>query len=221
MNAKKRPKNTLTEVLTLLLCLALLTGCGAQAASNAAETPALSTGGAAGTAGSAAPLWQASFLSLEDDSLYGMPGAMCADGETLYFTSNGVLEDATPEGVEPEWPEQYLVYGPVIVKADLNGNRQIVPYKPESRLETSEPNRGILFEQICAGGDDTLWVIENHFCGGAPLPQPHPDRRHGAGNDPAGLSVGLRSGRDQRRKLHADGGRHGLRREGRALSGRP
>ena len=166
MNAKKRPKNTLTEVLTLLLCLALLTGCGAQAASNAAETPALSTGGAAGTAGSAAPLWQASFLSLEDDSLYGMPGAMCADGETLYFTSNGVLEDATPEGVEPEWPEQYLVYGPVIVKADLNGNRQIVPYKPESRLETSEPNRGILFEQICAGGDDTLWVIENHFCGG-------------------------------------------------------
>ena len=163
MYAKKRTKKTVTGAIALLLCLALLTGCGA-AGKTAGETPAASA--AKGDAESAGTRWQASFLSLEDDRLYGMPGTMCADGETLYFSSNGVLEDATPAGTVPEWPEQYLIYGPVIVKTGAEGSREIIPYVPEKHLETDERNSGILFEELCAGGDGTLWVVENHFCGG-------------------------------------------------------
>ena len=148
----------------LLLCVTMLAACGGAkpASAGVSEQSGGKTESPAAFEEEKAA-WQARFIQLDTDGLYGGVQHLTARGDTVYFTSSGVLADETPEGVVPEWPEQYWVYGPVIGKAGLDGKTEILPYAPERPESLPGENRGTLFEGLYAAEDGSLWVLENHF----------------------------------------------------------
>ncbi len=81
----------------------------------------------------------------------------------LYFTSLGVLSDETPDGITPEWPEQYWNYGPVLCEVDLDGTTNRIPYIPAVEDNAGQGNSGVVFERICEGPENSVWVLENHY----------------------------------------------------------
>ena len=155
-------KKTLT-VACLLLCAVLLAACGTAGASESA-VPGQQSGGEAETVQTPGQtVWQAQFVPLESDSIRAKLQSGAAVGENLYYISSGVVSDETPEGVTPEWPEQYWVYGPVIVKTSPAGGLQPLPYTPERPDSQPGTNSGLLFEQLYAEADGSLWVLENRY----------------------------------------------------------
>ena len=137
-------KRTLTAILAVLLCLTLLTGCGgASQAARTTETPHLTqaaqskedqpaqTPAAQGTALSGQMGYQTRYLEMADDGITAALSNGTDAGNAIYFTSLGVIADETPEGVTPEWEGQYLVYGPILLKAGrLNGANPLYPGRP-------------------------------------------------------------------------------------------
>ncbi len=150
--------------ICLLLMISMLAACG-NAGSSTAETAQQTSPGPDGGAGQGQPegVWQARFVPLETEGLYGGVRNLTAVGDSLYFTTSGVIADETPDGAEPEWPEQYWVYGPVIGRTDLNGNTELLPYSPDRPEKQTGENSGVLFERLYAAGDGSLWVLENHY----------------------------------------------------------
>lgn len=153
--------------ICLLLMISMLAACG-NAGSSTAGTVQQTDAGPDGDAGQGQSegAWQARFVPLETEGLYGGVQNLTAMGDSLYFTSSGVIADETPEGVVPEWPEQYWVYGPVIGRTDLDGNTEILPYSPDRPEKQTGENSGVLFERLYAAGDGSLWVLENHYVTG-------------------------------------------------------
>ena len=153
-------KKKLIIILGMLLCAALLAGCAtaAPAAPAQTESPA-----APAAADAEATVWQARFTTLESDALRAALRSGCARAGELYFISSGVIADETPAGVEPEWPEQYWVYGPTLVKATPDGKIEVLPYTPERPESEPGVNSGVLFEQLCLDPDGSLWVLENRY----------------------------------------------------------
>ena len=147
--------------ICLLLCVSMLAGCGAKSAS--AEPSGQSGSSSAADAGQAENPWQAQFVPLETEGLFGGVQHVTARDDCLFFTSSGVLGDETPEGVTPEWPEQYWVYGPVIGKTGLDGKTEILPYHPQRQESQPGENSGVLFDGLYAAPDGSLWVLENHY----------------------------------------------------------
>ena len=171
-------KKSLFNLVCLILCVLLLAGCGKPAApAPTASAPAASTPAASAPAASepvsstAAPavlggqgsVWRAQFTTLRSDGLTAALRKGAAQGETLYYISSGVIADETPEGVSPEWPEQYWVYGPILVKVTPDGTSEILPYTPERPESQPGVNSGVLFEQLAADADGSLWVLENRY----------------------------------------------------------
>ena len=156
-------KKHLLSVLSVVLCVLLLAGCGETAPihSTAPERAGADDASEADTAPHR--VWQSAFIPLSADTLQAKLLHGAAKGETLYYLSTGVIADATPEGVEPEWPEQYWVYGPVIVQASLDGSAVILPYTPEMEERQPGVNSGVLFEQLHLAEDGSLWIVENHY----------------------------------------------------------
>ena len=169
-------RKKLSIVIGLLLCAALLAACGAPAAPSAPSadpkpaakaSPAAAEPAATETAAAEAPaglrVWQAKFVDLESDAIQAGLQKGAAAGETLYYISSGVIADETPEGVTPAWPEQYWVYGPVLVKATPDGATEVLPYMPERPASEPGVNSGVLFEQLAAEADGSLWLVENLY----------------------------------------------------------
>ena len=164
-------RKKLSIVICMLLCAALLAACGspaapapAGAATPAAEVEseaAASPADAEETAGPGA--WQAKFIPLESGTIQAGLRKGAAAGETLYYISSGVIADETPAGVTPAWPEQYWVYGPVLVKATPDGATEVLPYTPERPASEPGVNSGVLFEQLAAEPDGSLWLVENAY----------------------------------------------------------
>ena len=149
------------QIISVLLCAVLLAACGKSAAApSAAPSP---SGGREMAAAPASGAWQTQFVALEDDQARAklQNGVVCAD--RLYVTSSGVLADETPEGVTPEWPEQYWVYGPIIERLGLDGKTERLPYVPETPERVPGENSGVLFEQLYAEPEGGLWVLENRY----------------------------------------------------------
>ncbi|MBO5555574.1 MAG: extracellular solute-binding protein [Oscillospiraceae bacterium] len=160
-------RKKLSICICLLLCAALLAACGgAKPATASSPEPTGGKDEAPAAAQQPQTAWQARFVTPETDGLYGGLQNLAAREDSLYFTASGVLADETPEGVEPEWPEQYWVYGPVIGKTDLDGKAEILPYVPARTESQPGENRGVLFEGLYAAPDGTLWVLENHYVTG-------------------------------------------------------
>ena len=159
-------RKKLTIPVVILLCAAMLAACGTT---NTA-LPALTeqpggepTPAATATAADPTGVWQAQFVALESEELRSALRSGAARGETLYYISSGVIADETPEGVSPEWPEQYWVYGPILVKATPDGKSEILPYTPERPESLPGENSGVLFEQLYADPDGSLWILENRY----------------------------------------------------------
>ena len=128
----------LVIVLCAILTAALLVGCSAAPAAAPTEAPSAAPSAAERPTADAAAapesaqrtVWQPQFIPLASkDFLSGLQSG-ARQGESLYFISSGVIDDRTPEGVTPEWPEQYWVYGPILVKVATDGASEIVPYTP-------------------------------------------------------------------------------------------
>ena len=176
-------KRTLTAILAVLLCLTLLTGCGgASQAARTTETPHLTqaaqskedqpaqTPAAQGTALSGQMGYQTRYLEIADDGITAALSNGTDAGNAIYFTSLGVIADETPEGVTPEWEGQYLVYGPILLKAALDGSTERIPYTPAGLGE--EKGSSVVFERICPAEDGSLWLLERHYHSGNAMPVP-------------------------------------------------
>ncbi len=171
-------KKKLMILVALLLAMTMLAGCGTQAGKpettqeegtvpstapqgNAAEA-AEPTQDATGASGEPEG-YRTQYLRLQDPTLTAGLENGTAIGETIYFTSLGVIEDNTPEGITPDWPEQYWTYGPVLCRTGADGSIEKVPYAPT--VETTDPgdNCGVVFETLCAMPDGKLWIVEKHY----------------------------------------------------------
>ncbi len=162
-------RKRLVIILSVILSIALLAGCGG--AGNAKPAAAQQTAAAQQPSVEAAPasenteqtVWQARFVPLESEALRARLSSGEKQGESLYFVSSGVIADETPEGVTPEWPEQYWVYGPILVRATPDGAAEIVPYTPEIPERSPGENTGVVFERLSADEDGGLWLVENAY----------------------------------------------------------
>lgn len=155
-------KKKLVIVIFLMLCIALLAGCGRTDVSSVIQ-PQPSVEGALSGVSEGQGLWQAQFIPLQAEELQAKLQAGATGGESLFFISSGVIADETPEGVTPEWPEQYWVYGPILMKVGLDGTVERLPYTPERPERSPGVNSGVLFEQLFAKPDGSLWVLENQY----------------------------------------------------------
>ena len=163
-------KKNLTILIALLLTVSMLAGCGGNATETTpapmqeADTPEAAAAEEASEEGGGEPVgYRAQYLQLADSSLTAGLDHAAAVGETIYYTSLGVISDETPEGVIPEWPEQYWVYGPVLCKVGTDGSIERLPYHPTEGETGQGGNRGVVFEGLCASADGKLWVLEKHY----------------------------------------------------------
>ena len=163
-------KKKFTILIALLLTVSLLAGCGGTPSEKiqAAEQKVGMTGAVKAEKEAeeteAEPAgYRAQYLELEDSNLTAGLDHAAVVGETVYFTSLGVISDETPAGVSPEWPEQYWVYGPVLCKVGTDGSIERLPYQPKQSDAGQGENSGVVFEGLCAAQDGNLWVLEKHY----------------------------------------------------------
>ena len=163
-------KKKFTILIALLLTVSLLAGCGGTPSEKiqAAEQKVGMTGAVKAEEEAeeteAEPAgYRAQYLELEDSNLTAGLDHAAVVGETVYFTSLGVISDETPAGVSPEWPEQYWVYGPVLCKVGTDGAIERLPYQPKQSDAGQGENSGVVFEGLCAAQDGNLWVLEKHY----------------------------------------------------------
>ena len=163
-------KKKFTILIALLLTVSLLAGCGGTPSEKiqAAEQKVGMTGAVKAEKEAeeteAEPAgYRAQYLELEDSNLTAGLDHAAVVGETVYFTSLGVISDETPAGVSPEWPEQYWVYGPVLCKVGTDGAIERLPYQPKQSDAGQGENSGVVFEGLCAAQDGNLWVLEKHY----------------------------------------------------------
>ena len=163
-------KKKFTILIALLLTVSLLAGCGGTPSEKiqAAEQKVGMTGAVKAEEEAeeteAEPAgYRAQYLELEDSNLTAGLDHAAVVGETVYFTSLGVISDETPAGVSPEWPEQYWVYGPVLCKVGTDGSIERLPYQTKQSDAGQGENSGVVFEGLCAAQDGNLWVLEKHY----------------------------------------------------------
>ena len=164
----------LTILIALLLTVSMLAGCGGNKAETTPASNQVTAGADAASTGEEAEepaqtttgeavSYHTQYLQLEDSTLTAGLDHASAVGDTVYFTSLGVIADETPEGVTPEWPEQYWVYGPVLCKVGIDGSIVRLPYDPTDGERVQGENRGVVFEALCAAPEGQLWVLEKHY----------------------------------------------------------
>ena len=163
-------KKKFTILIALLLTVSLLAGCGGTPSEKiqAAEQKVGMTGAVKAEEEAeeteAEPAgYRAQYLELDESNLTAGLDHAAVVGETVYFTSLGVISDETPAGVSPEWPEQYWVYGPVLCKVGTDGAIERLPYQPKQSDAGQGENSGVVFEGLCAAQDGNLWVLEKHY----------------------------------------------------------
>ena len=160
---KKGKYNLPVLCLCLVLIVSLLSGCGMHEETVRQTATPSPTAQSSSTPAPQDGSWEAKFIPIQNDGSFGKLENITVQNDAVYFTSVGVLEDRTPAGVTPEWPEQYWVYGPVLVEADFEGNTHIIPYVSQPTQADEGENSGVLFEKLYADPDGSIWVLENHY----------------------------------------------------------
>ncbi len=160
-------RRTMAMLLALILGVSLMTGCGGQE-TRTAEIPAenkteeKTESPAEESAQAEEKLrYRGQYYPISDSRLTSALQNAASDGGNLYFTSLGVIDDQTPEGVTPEWEEQYWVYGPILCKIGTDGAMERIGYVPENEAAEGE-HASIVFDKLCIGQDGTLWILEKH-----------------------------------------------------------
>ena len=147
-------------ILALALCVSLLTGCGKK--EEETEQKALEPAEETAAAESNEVLrYSGQYFAVNDSGLTSQLSNGTADGDNLYFTALGVIDDQTPEGVTPDWEEQYWVYGPILCRLSADGAVERIGYAPETEAAEGEHD-SIVFDKLCVGQDGTLWILEKH-----------------------------------------------------------
>ena len=172
---------TFMSLTAVLLSLLLLAGCGSAGAPQAQTQPQAQPqtqtesqpqdqSQPAAQIDTIAPIsyegevgYQTQYLEIGDKNLTASLENGTVFGDSIFFTSLGVVSDNTPEGVTPEWEGQYSVYGPVLLKVGIDGSAERIPYIPQSLSEESNGSGGVTYERICPAGEGALWLLERHY----------------------------------------------------------
>ena len=157
-------KNKISMLLIIALCLSFLTGCGSSGSSESSSNSEEQKETEVSAASDSPAFYQSRYVELTDSGVTSSLQNAVVDGDNLYYTSLGVIEDRTPEGVTPDWEEQYWVYGPILCKVTTDGTVERVPYIPETDNTEDMKIVSMTFEQMCKGKDDLLWILEKHVC---------------------------------------------------------
>ena len=156
-------------VVALVLCVSLLAGCGNSGAVESSQpkqdsSPApTASEQAADTATGEPDGYLTQYLELPDLSLTAELSNGVTAGNTMFFTSLGVTADRTPEGITPDWEEQYWVYGPVLCKVEADGSMQKIPYTPSLPETENKENSGTIFDSLFVSTTGELWIAERQF----------------------------------------------------------
>ena len=145
--------------LAFALCVSLMTGCGKKEEQPRAAADADSEEESVLTEEN--PRYRSQYYEVNDSSLTSALQNGATDGNDLYFTALGVIDDQTPEGVTPDWEEQYWVYGPILCRLGTDGSVDRISYVPETEAAEGEHD-SVIFEKLCIGQDGTIWILEKH-----------------------------------------------------------
>ena len=157
-------KKVLCLILVFVICLLILPGCGNNATENTAAQPQEEN--TEPTEQAAPKTYRSRYVELKDGGLTSELKNGITVGDDLYFTSTGVTADNTPDGVAPEWPEQYYSYGPILCKVGLDGSVARIPYTPGASDTDDQETDSVVFEKLCASNSGTLWILEKRTCRG-------------------------------------------------------
>ena len=156
-------------MIALLLCVGMLAGCGSNdgtAESQQKKQDTQETTVSDYTAEARedeATGYTAQYIPLPNLSLTAELSNGVTAGDTMFFTSLGVIADRTPDGVTPEWEEQYWEYGPVICRVEADGSMQKIPYIPTMPETSNTENRGTIFDSLYVSMNGDLWISERQF----------------------------------------------------------
>ena len=147
-------------LLAFALCISMMTGCGKkEEQQQPAAADAVSNEETDATA--EITRYRGQYFEVDDGSLTSVLQNGAADGDSLYFTALGVIDDRTPEGVTPDWEEQYWVYGPILCRLGTDGSAERIGYVPETEAAEGEHD-SIAFEKLCIDRDGMIWILEKH-----------------------------------------------------------
>ena len=158
-------KRICAVVLTIVFSLTVLTACGTGPVNTAANEEQMMEEKAIPemTDTVTKAYYEVQYVEIQDHELTATLENGIAMGDMLYYSSLGVIGDNTPDGVVPEWPEQYWIYGPIVCKVMPDGAVERIPYSPAAPETENTGNSGILFEALCADENETLWIVEKHY----------------------------------------------------------
>lgn len=154
-------RRIISIILTVLLCLSMLSGCGNTEQSHVLQTQKDSAENSSLSAGST--VFRSDYYELQDQTLTSLLENGTVIGDSIYFTSLGITNDLTPEGITPDWPEQYWTYGPVFCKVGLDGSVDRIPYSPSFPEPGPGETFSSVFEKACASQDGSVWLLENRY----------------------------------------------------------
>ena len=147
----KKLRTGIALLLTLILCLGLLAGCGGkETAGTKATTDTGSSGGGSTAAPSAGTgtavqeeyVYTSEYIPLQGD-LGGFASTLTyADGRFL-TSVYGVIGDNTPEGVTPEFEGQYSVYGNIFSWINMDGTVERLENYAPIEMEGLEEDRTV------------------------------------------------------------------------------
>ena len=164
----KNLKKLLTILLITALCLSLctgLSGCGGkkdpavdpnQGGSSDPADP--NQGGSSGTPAPETYVYASQSIPLKGDFVSGLDAVACQDGKILASCWTKIGENI-PEGVTPEWEDQYAIYGMKLFWVSLDGT--VTPLEGYAPMQVGD-NESTYMNGARLAADGKIVTLDQH-----------------------------------------------------------